>query len=121
MKPRRFSAGRNDREEATPRTVAPADRIHGLIPVVEALRAGRRTIEHIAIAEGAGHERIRELIDLARAARVPVLGSSRPARIRSSVVFPEPFGPTRPMWSPSNTPKERPSNNGAEPNDFPRS
>jgi len=72
MKPRRFSAGRNDREEATPRTVAPADRIHGLIPVVEALRAGRRTIEHIAIAEGAGHERIRELIDLARAARVPV-------------------------------------------------
>jgi 23S rRNA (guanosine2251-2'-O)-methyltransferase len=40
--------------------------------VVEALRSGRRTIEHIAIAEGARHERLRELLELARNARVPV-------------------------------------------------
>jgi 23S rRNA (guanosine2251-2'-O)-methyltransferase len=50
----------------------PSDRIHGVIPVVEALRAGRRTIEHISIAEGARHERLRELLELAKAARVPV-------------------------------------------------
>jgi 23S rRNA (guanosine2251-2'-O)-methyltransferase len=43
-----------------------------VIPVVEALRAGRRTIEHISVADGARHERLRELLELARAARVPV-------------------------------------------------
>jgi len=53
-------------------TPASQDRIHGVIPVVEALRSGRRTIEHIAIAEGARHERLRELLELAKNARVPV-------------------------------------------------
>lgn len=48
------------------------DRIHGVNPVLEALRSGRRTIEHIAIAEGARHERLRELLELARSANVPV-------------------------------------------------
>ena len=49
-----------------------SDRIYGLIPVIEALRAGQRTIENIAIAEGARHERLRELILLAKEARVPI-------------------------------------------------
>ena len=49
-----------------------SDRVHGVIPVVEALRAGRRTIEHISVADGARHERLRELLELARAAHVPV-------------------------------------------------
>ncbi len=49
-----------------------SDRVHGVIPVVEALRAGRRTIENISIADGARHERLRELLELARAARIPV-------------------------------------------------
>ena len=49
-----------------------SDRIHGVIPVVEALRAGRRSIENISIADGARHERLRELLDLAKDARVPV-------------------------------------------------
>ncbi len=40
--------------------------------MVEALRAGRRQIEQITIAEGARHERVRELLDLAKQARVPV-------------------------------------------------
>jgi 23S rRNA (guanosine2251-2'-O)-methyltransferase len=56
----------------TSATSSALDRIHGVIPVVEALRSGRRTIEHISIAEGARHERMRELLELARAARVPV-------------------------------------------------
>ena len=48
------------------------DRVYGIVPVLEALRAGHRRIEHITIAEGAKHQRLRELLDLAKAARVPV-------------------------------------------------
>jgi 23S rRNA (guanosine2251-2'-O)-methyltransferase len=40
--------------------------------VLEALRSGRRSIEHIVVAEGARHERLREMIELAKAANVPV-------------------------------------------------
>jgi 23S rRNA (guanosine2251-2'-O)-methyltransferase len=46
--------------------------IYGLGPVLEALRAGGKKIEHLTIAEGARHERLRELLDLAREARVPL-------------------------------------------------
>ncbi|MGH9875092.1 MAG: 23S rRNA (guanosine(2251)-2'-O)-methyltransferase RlmB [Pyrinomonadaceae bacterium] len=49
-----------------------ANQIYGLNPVLEALRAGNKKLEHITIAEGARHERLRELLDLARHARVPV-------------------------------------------------
>ena len=62
-------------ESSGGRTVAAnvsVDRVYGVIPVLEALRAGHRAIEHITIAEGAKHQRLRELLDLARAARVPV-------------------------------------------------
>src|SRR5512134_841965 len=53
-----------------------------------------------------------------RAARVPEVASSRPPRILRRVVLPEPFGPTRPAWSPSKTPSDRPSKSGAAPNAF---
>ena len=43
-----------------------------MIPVLEALHSGRRTFEHIAIAEGARHERLREILELAKSANVPV-------------------------------------------------
>ncbi len=46
--------------------------IYGLVPVLEALRAGQRPIEQITIAEGARHERLRELLELARSTRVPI-------------------------------------------------
>ena len=46
--------------------------IYGLIPVLEALRAGGKKLEQITIAEGAKHERLRELLDLAKQSRVPV-------------------------------------------------
>ena len=49
-----------------------ANQIYGLIPVLEALRAGKHRLEQITIAEGARHERLRELLDLAKLARVPV-------------------------------------------------
>jgi 23S rRNA (guanosine2251-2'-O)-methyltransferase len=50
----------------------PSDKIHGLIPVLEALRAGQRAIDSITIAEGARHERLRELLALAKQAGVPI-------------------------------------------------
>jgi 23S rRNA (guanosine2251-2'-O)-methyltransferase len=46
--------------------------IYGLIPVLEALRSGQRPLQQITIAEGARHERLKELLDLAKAGRVPV-------------------------------------------------
>jgi 23S rRNA (guanosine2251-2'-O)-methyltransferase len=49
-----------------------ANQIYGLIPVLEALRAGNHRLEQITIAEGSKHERLRELLDLAKHARVPV-------------------------------------------------
>lgn len=58
-------------ERTIPRA-EPMSGIHGLIPVVEALRAGRRQIEQITIAEGARHERLKELLELAKQARIPV-------------------------------------------------
>ena len=48
------------------------DRIYGLIPVLEALRAGQRPIDSITIAEGARHDRLRYLLMLAKQANVPV-------------------------------------------------
>ena len=59
-------------KSAIDKDVGDADRVYGLMPVLEALRAGHRTIEHITIAAGARHERLRELLELAKAARVPV-------------------------------------------------
>src|SRR5438445_11372447 len=44
-----------------------------------------------------------------RTERVPASGVVTPARILSSVDLPEPLGPTRPAWSPSNSPNVRPS------------
>lgn len=46
--------------------------IYGLIPVLEALRSGHRPLQQITIAEGARHERLKELLDLAKVNRVPV-------------------------------------------------
>jgi 23S rRNA (guanosine2251-2'-O)-methyltransferase len=48
------------------------NQIYGLVPVLEALRAGSKRLEQITIAEGARHERLRELLDLAKQAKIPV-------------------------------------------------
>ena len=44
----------------------------GVNPVTEALCAGRRKIEELLIAEGASHKRVRELVELAHAQKIPV-------------------------------------------------
>jgi 23S rRNA (guanosine2251-2'-O)-methyltransferase len=59
------------------------DTIYGLIPILETLRAGGKQLEHITIAEGARHERLRELLERAREARVPVHRVPRSALDRS--------------------------------------
>src|SRR5256885_15687185 len=60
---------RDDRESQHHQST---DRVYGVMPVLEALRAGKRTIDHIAIADGVRHERLSELLELARAVRVPI-------------------------------------------------
>jgi len=49
-----------------------ANTMYGLIPVLEAMRAGHKRVEQITIAEGARHERMHELLELAKQARVLV-------------------------------------------------
>ncbi len=57
--------------------VEDANQIYGLMPVLEALRAGNKSLEQITVVEGARHERLRELLELARRARIPVHRSPR--------------------------------------------
>ncbi len=75
----RYSAGPRPADSRYDLNAAPARRhpdstntIYGLIPVLEALRVGHKHLEQIAIAEGARHERLRELLELAKRNRVPV-------------------------------------------------
>ena len=57
--------------------------LYGVNPVLEALR-GNRKIDEIVVAEGAHHDRLRELIDLARAKNIPVSRAPRAALDRAA-------------------------------------
>ena len=74
---------RNHFESQRSIEVGGVNQIYGLIPVLEALRAGSKRLEQITIAEGARHERLRELLELARHARVPVHRAPRLALDRA--------------------------------------
>ncbi len=64
---------RSPREFAAERSTAGENaQLYGVAPVLEALRAGNRSIERVTIAEGVRHQRLRELIEEARRANVPV-------------------------------------------------
>jgi len=80
---RRPRGEKHFREDRSERRVAPdpertnrhsgsSEKIYGLNPVLEVLRAARRPLESVTIAEGARHERLGELLHLAKQARVPV-------------------------------------------------
>jgi 23S rRNA (guanosine2251-2'-O)-methyltransferase len=73
--------------EEPARVVAPAfmegTQLYGVAPVLEALRAGQRSIERITIAEGTRHHRLRELIETARSAGVLVRYAPRVDLTRS--------------------------------------
>ena len=58
--------------------------IYGVLPVLEALRAGDRRIERIIIADGARHERLREVMASARRASVPIRREPRASLDRLS-------------------------------------
>jgi 23S rRNA (guanosine2251-2'-O)-methyltransferase len=53
------------------------ERLYGVAPVLEALRAGKRSVEQIIINEGVNAHRLRELLDLARQLKVPVRRATR--------------------------------------------
>ncbi|HKY28842.1 MAG TPA: 23S rRNA (guanosine(2251)-2'-O)-methyltransferase RlmB [Pyrinomonadaceae bacterium] len=72
-----------DNENVPVKQAHRADLIYGLMPVLEALKAGKRTIDNITIAEGSRHERLRELLAMAKHARVPVHRVPRAAFNRS--------------------------------------
>lgn len=68
----------HDRDDASTAADS-ANTLYGLIPVLEALRVGHKRLEQITIAEGARHERLNELLDLARKARILVHRAPRAA------------------------------------------
>ena len=63
--------------ESGARAVGDDAHLYGVLPVLEALRAGSRHFERITIAEGAHESRLHELIELARGAGVPVRRAPR--------------------------------------------
>lgn len=60
--------------ESTRRPEVTDDGLHvfGVQPVLEALRAGARPIERLTLAEGAHESRLREILEIARYADIPV-------------------------------------------------
>jgi 23S rRNA (guanosine2251-2'-O)-methyltransferase len=62
----------------------PLNELYGVAPVLEALRAGRRTIETVTIADGVGHHRLNELVTLARKKGIPVRQAPRAALDRAT-------------------------------------
>ncbi|MFN2531950.1 MAG: 23S rRNA (guanosine(2251)-2'-O)-methyltransferase RlmB [Pyrinomonadaceae bacterium] len=76
-KNRRFADQRTHNHESTSRgatqDAGPTEAIlFGVNPVIEALKAGKRPIQEITIVEGARPDRLRELMDLARHAAIPI-------------------------------------------------
>ncbi|MDQ1523106.1 MAG: rRNA (guanosine2251-2-O)-methyltransferase [Pyrinomonadaceae bacterium] len=70
---------REERPRFESRDERPPDESHlyGVLPVLEALRAGNRRIERITIAEGVHESRLRELFELAREFRVTIRRAPR--------------------------------------------
>jgi 23S rRNA (guanosine2251-2'-O)-methyltransferase len=58
--------------------------IYGVLPVLEALRANNRRIERILISDSARHERLREVIETARSANIPLRKEPKAALDRLS-------------------------------------
>ena len=55
-----------------PEVVDDGAHVFGVQPVLEALRAGARPIERLTLAEGAHESRLREILEIARYADIPV-------------------------------------------------
>jgi 23S rRNA (guanosine2251-2'-O)-methyltransferase len=69
---RSFGADRGESKKAhVPLSTSGSSLIFGLLPVLEALRAGSRRVEKILIAEGGNEKRLHEIITLARENHLP--------------------------------------------------
>jgi 23S rRNA (guanosine2251-2'-O)-methyltransferase len=68
---------REDEGQADGERGGESQRLYGVGPVLEALRAGQRSVEQIVLAEGTRPNRLRELVELARQANVPVRRAPR--------------------------------------------
>ena len=79
----RQPTSREDPDAGDPRGPTGVEQLYGVAPVLEALRAGQRAFERITIAEGARHSRLRELIEMARRANVPVHYAPRGDLVRA--------------------------------------
>lgn len=69
---RRRTPGRGRSNEGESSTMSSASVVYGVLPVLEMLRADTRTIDKIAIAEGAHEKRLSEIFDLARSKGIAV-------------------------------------------------
>jgi 23S rRNA (guanosine2251-2'-O)-methyltransferase len=79
----RSGASPAERDRGVIASSEPDHLIYGLIPVLEALRSGHRQLQQITIAEGARHERLKDLLELAKVSRVPVHRAPRLALDRA--------------------------------------
>ena len=63
-----------DRTNVTPDASAAdaSNTVYGLNPVLEMLRAEGKQLQQITISDGARHERMKELLELAKQARIPI-------------------------------------------------
>jgi 23S rRNA (guanosine2251-2'-O)-methyltransferase len=64
--------GAHDDNARRPRAEENGAHIFGVQPVLEALRAGARPVERLTLAEGAHESRLREILEIARYADIPV-------------------------------------------------
>lgn len=67
---RSFRERTNDISEAS--VADTSNTIYGLNPVLEMLRAGSKQLQQITISDAARHERMKELLELAKQARIPI-------------------------------------------------
>ena len=67
---RSFKDRTNDTSDASPADTS--NTVYGLNPVLEMLRAGGKQLQQITISDAARHERMKELLELAKQARIPI-------------------------------------------------
>jgi tRNA G18 (ribose-2'-O)-methylase SpoU len=77
-RPHPAAGGTREQQAAAPwRERAEDSQVFGVQPVLEVLRAGRRPIERLTIAEGAHERRLDEIFDLARREGIPIRRAPR--------------------------------------------
>src|SRR5688500_16849052 len=67
---RSFKDKTNDNSDAS--AADTSNTVYGLNPVLEMLRAGGKQLQQISISDAVRHERMKELLELAKQARIPI-------------------------------------------------